>query len=107
MRRNIWLLPSLLVFAALTMGQDSCSESVDKANKAAEDLEKKVEPNKQIDDQVKQLSLGMSIDDVRAQMGPPDDSQVSKSQYGTLQYLYYGQWQLGFTDGVLDSKSKF
>jgi hypothetical protein len=40
-------------------------------------------------------------------MGPPDDSQISKTEFGTTQYLYYGQWQLSFTDGVLDGKSRY
>jgi hypothetical protein len=106
-----YLIPALMVGALLSMGADSCSEDLEEAEKASDKLEKLTEPNKNIDRQVQNVELGMTIDQVRSEMGPPDDQQVSKSQYAgtstTLQYLYYGQWQLGFTDGVLDSKSKF
>jgi outer membrane protein assembly factor BamE (lipoprotein component of BamABCDE complex) len=56
---------------------------------------------------IKRVELGMTQDEVVAIMGKPRDKQRMESEFGTDVSLYYGSWQLNFTDGVLDSKNRF
>lgn len=100
------LILCLGAFAILTQAE-SCSDSIDKANKAADKLDKMSTPNKQIDKQVASIPLGSSEAEVRAKMGKPDSEQEMNSTYSKDVSLYYGQWQLNFTDDKLESKNKY
>jgi hypothetical protein len=105
--RTIALILCVGAFALLSMGADSCADSAKKAEKASSQLEKASTPNKQIDQQVSSIALGSSVADVEAKMGKPDNEQEMNSAYSKDVYLYYGQWQLTFTNDKLDSKNKY
>src|SRR4051812_18525502 len=94
-------------FALLSIGADSCADSAKQAEKASSQIEKSVTPNKQIDQQVASIPLGSSVADVESKMGKPDKEQEMNSSYSKSVFLYYGQWQLSFTNDKLDSKNKY
>lgn len=89
----------------LGIGVTGCTEEVEKE---LDKLERSTTNNKALNRKVAKISLGSSVDSVRAKLGKPDSYQVSKSAgLGKMEFLYYGQWQLGFTNGKLDSKNKY
>lgn len=96
-----------VVIAALLLGAGAvgCSEEVERELNA---IERSTTNNKALNRKVAKIPLGSSIDSVRAELGKPDSYQVSRSAgLGKSEYLYYGQWQLSFTNGTLDSKNKY
>jgi hypothetical protein len=96
---------ALAASAALGAGVAGCTEEVEKE---LDKIERSTTNNKAVNRQIASISLGSSIDTVRAKLGKPDSYQVSKTAgLGKLEYLYYGQWQLSFTNGTLDGKSKY
>ena len=99
-RRFVALLLCVGAFGLLSIGADSCSE-------AADDLEKKTTNNPEINKQVAAVPLGASVAEVEAQLGKPDDRQEFNTSAGKDESLYYGQWQLNFTNGKLESKNKY
>lgn len=89
---------------ALVAGVAGCTEE---AERELEKLERSTTNNKALNREVAGISLGSSIGSVKAKLGKPDDYQVMNSNYGKTEFLYYGQWQLGFENGKLDSKNKY
>jgi hypothetical protein len=57
------------------------------------------------------IYMGEPLQDVLATLGTPDNRQHSESSFEGVtdvsDYLYYGDWQLGFDNGKLDSRSKY
>jgi outer membrane protein assembly factor BamE (lipoprotein component of BamABCDE complex) len=98
-----------LSFAGMSMGASSCAESVEELDKAGDDLEDASGGNdRNYRQKIKQVSLGMTKSEVRSIMGSaPRDKQRMESEFGVTEMWYYGSWQLGFTDGKLDSKNKY
>jgi phage gpG-like protein len=89
----------------LAFAAGGCTEEVEKE---LDKLERSTTNNKALNRKVGAIPLGTSVDQVRAKLGRPDDYQVSKTAgLGKSEYLYYGQWQLSFTDDKLDSKNKY
>jgi outer membrane protein assembly factor BamE (lipoprotein component of BamABCDE complex) len=83
-------------------------KSVAQLDKASDDLDDMTgENDHNYRAKVKSLELGNSKDEVVSIMGKPRDTQRMESEFGTDVSLYYGSWQLNFTDGVLDSKNRF
>lgn len=102
---NRWIVVAIAALATLSFGGVGCSEEVERE---LEKLERSTTNDKALNRKVAKIPLGASLDSVRASLGKPDDYQVSKSAgLGKLEYLYYGQWQLSFTDGKLESKNKY
>jgi hypothetical protein len=90
---------------ALAIGAAGCTEDVEKE---LDQLERSTTNNKALNRKVAKIPLGSSIESVKQKMGKPDNYQVSKTAgLGKSEYLYYGQWQLSFTNGTLDSKNKY
>ncbi|MDQ3724384.1 MAG: hypothetical protein M3335_00600 [Actinomycetota bacterium] len=89
---------------ALAIGVTGCTEE---AERELEKLERSTTNNKAMNRKVAAISLGSSIESVKAKLGKPDNYQVMNSSYGKTEFLYYGQWQLSFEDGKLDSKNKY
>ncbi len=90
---------------ALGVGAAGCTEEVEKE---LDKLERSTTNNRALNRKVAEIPLGASVDSVRAKLGKPDSYQVSKTAgLGKSEYLYYGQWQLAFSDGKLESKSKY
>jgi hypothetical protein len=102
MRR--WSVVGLGVIA-LGVGATGCTEEVEKE---LDKLERSTTNNKSLNRKVASIPLGTSVAAVKSKLGKPDSYQVSKSAgLGKQEYLYYGQWQLAFSNGDLESKSKF
>ena len=100
-----WIVVAIAALATLSLGAVGCSEEVERE---LDKLERSTTNNKALNRKVAKIPLGASLDSVRAKLGKPDNYQVSKSAWlGKLEYLYYGQWQLSFTNGKLDSKNKY
>jgi outer membrane protein assembly factor BamE (lipoprotein component of BamABCDE complex) len=89
---------------ALIAGAASDPE-VKKSVEALEDISG--DNDAQYRNSIRQVELGMTQDEVRSIMGKPRSKQRMESDYGTDVTLYYGSWQLNFTDGVLESKNRF
>ena len=100
-RRALAIAPVLFV---LGVGASGCSEEVERE---LDKLERSTTNNKQMNRKVGAIPLGSSIDSVRSKLGKPESYQVSESSLGKEENLYYGQWQLNFTDGELESKNKY
>lgn len=93
---------ALLALGATVAG---CTEEVEKE---LDKLERSTTNNKALNRKIAKIPLGSSVDSVRSELGKPDSYQVSKTAgLGKSEYLYYGQWQLSFTDGTLESKNKY
>lgn len=60
---------------------------------------------------IPQIALGMTKEQVQQLVGPPEDSQVSRSQYMTLEYWYYDlegkRYQISFADGVVNAINQY
>jgi hypothetical protein len=56
---------------------------------------------------VHQLELGDSRARVIELLGEPRDRQLTHSEFGEHEWLYYGSWQILITDGVVNAKSGF
>jgi hypothetical protein len=56
---------------------------------------------------IQQLQVGDPRSRVIALLGQPRDRQVTRSEFGQHEWLYYGSWQISLTDGVVDAKSRF
>jgi hypothetical protein len=56
---------------------------------------------------VHQLQLGDSRARVIELLGEPRDRQVTHSEFGENEWLYYGSWQILLSDGVVTAKSRF
>lgn len=56
---------------------------------------------------MQQIELGMTKAEVISIAGKPRDVQRMRSELGLDESLYYGSWQLNFTDGVLESKNRY
>jgi hypothetical protein len=56
---------------------------------------------------VHQLELGESRARVIELLGEPRDRQLTHSEFGDHEWLYYGSWQILITDGVVNAKSGF
>lgn len=94
-----------IAVCAVGVGAIGCTEE---AEKELQKLEKSTKNNPAMNRKVGKIPLGAPVDSVRAQLGKPDSYQVSKSAgLGKTEYLYYGQWQLSFTNGKLESKNKY
>jgi hypothetical protein len=92
---------------ALGGGVVGCAESK-KLEKSLDKLERSTTNNRALNREVATIPLGSSIDSVKSKLGRPDNYQVSNTAgLGKTQYLYYGQWQMSFTNGTLDSKNKY
>lgn len=89
---------------ALAIGATGCTEEVEKE---LDKIERSTTNNKSLNRKVAKIPLGTSVQAVKAKLGKPDNYQVSNTSYGKSEYLYYGQWQLAFEDGKLESKSKY
>ena len=89
---------------ALAAGVTGCTEE---AERELEKLERSTTNNKTLNRRVAAIPLGSSVDSVKAKLGKPDNYQVMNNNYGKTEFLYYGQWQLSFEDGRLDSKNKY
>lgn len=67
--------------------------------------------NQKVQVNVSSIHMGDTLADVKAQLGKPDNAQHSVSSYGgttdRTDFLYYGDWQFGFENGRLNSKSKY
>jgi len=82
-----------------------CTEQ---AERELDKIERSTTNNKALNRKIANISLGSSIDSVKAELGRPDNYQVSTTAgLGKSEYLYYGQWQLAFTNGELESKNKY
>lgn len=53
------------------------------------------------------LEYGTPISEVREILGEPDKSQQMHSSQIEIDYLYYGEWQLAFQNGRLESKNRY
>ena len=92
---------AVLAFAGVSMGAESCSESI-------EDLEDVAGENDHpYRAKIRKVQIGMHKPQVLAIMGKPRDRQIMQTAGMKSEYLDYGSWQLTFTDGVLDSKNKY
>lgn len=92
---------ALIACAVLALGALAGCSSLEK-------LEKSTNNNKALNRKIGKIPLGTSVESVRAELGKPDSYQVSKSAgLGKTEYLYYGQWQMAFTNGMLESKNKY
>jgi outer membrane protein assembly factor BamE (lipoprotein component of BamABCDE complex) len=101
MKKKAVMLMLAAAFGVSTMGADSCQE-------ASEDLDDVAgENDSQYRDNVRQVKLGMTRDDVRSIMGPPRDRQTMRSEYGRTDFWYYGTWQITFDQGKVDSKNRY
>ncbi len=101
------MIAAALGLLALAGGVLGCAEA-EKLEKSLDKLEKSTTNNKALNNRVAKISLGTSVDSVKAKLGKPDSYQVSKTAgLGKSEYLYYGQWQLAFTNGKLESKNKY
>jgi hypothetical protein len=89
---------------ALAVGATGCTEE---AERELEKLERSTTNNKALNRKVGAIPLGTSVESVKARLGKPDNYQVMNSSYGKTEFLYYGQWQLSFENGKLDSKNKY
>lgn len=99
------LLIVVLGVVALGVGTTGCTEEVEKE---LDKLERSTTNNKAMNRKVAAIPLGTSLDSVKSKLGKPDSYQVSQSAgLGKQEYLYYGQWQLAFSDGELESKNKY
>lgn len=103
-RRTVGAVLAVAALGVGSMGLAGCTEEVEKE---LDKLEKSTTNNKQLNRKVASIPLGASIEEVKAKLGKPDNYQVMNTQYGKTEYLYYGQWQLSFEDGTLDSKNKY
>lgn len=56
---------------------------------------------------IRQVHLGDTRARVIELLGKPRDRQVTRSEFGRHEWLYYGSWQISLTDGVVDAKSSF
>jgi hypothetical protein len=56
---------------------------------------------------VHRLELGDSRARVIELLGEPRDRQLTHSEFGEHEWLYYGSWQILITDGVVNAKSRF
>lgn len=91
--------------STLGVGTTGCTEEVERE---LDKLERSTTNNRALNREVATIPLGASVDSVRGQLGKPDSFQVSQTAgLGKSEYLYYGQWQLAFTNGKLESKSKY
>lgn len=58
-----------------------------------------------------QIAIGMSKEQVEQLVGPPEDSQVLRSEYATLEYWYYNfggkTYQIGFENGVVNAINQY
>ncbi len=90
--------------ALIAISGSGCTEEVEKE---LDKLERSTTNNKALNRKVAAIPLGTSVESVKAKLGKPDDYQVMNSSYGKSEYLYYGQWQLTFENGTLDSKNKY
>lgn len=100
-----WIVVAVAALTVLSLGTVGCSEEVERE---LDKLERSTTNNKALNRKVAKIALGASLDSVRGKLGKPDNYQVSKSAgLGKLEYLYYGQWQLSFTNGKLESKNKY
>lgn len=88
----------------VAVGAAGCTEE---AERELEKLERSTTNNKALNRKVAAIPLGSSVESVKGKLGKPDDYQVMNSSYGKTEFLYYGQWQLSFEDGKLDSKNKY
>jgi outer membrane protein assembly factor BamE (lipoprotein component of BamABCDE complex) len=95
---------ALVAVTALTFTLAGCTEEVEKE---FDKLERSTTNNKALNKKVASVPLGSSVESVRAKLGKPDSYQVMNNEFGKTEYLYYGQWQLSFEDGQLDSKNKY
>jgi hypothetical protein len=81
-----------------------CGEELEKS---LDKLEKSTKNNKKLNKEIAQIPLGASVDSVKQKLGKPESFQQSESSLGKEENLYYGQWQLNFSDGKLESKNKY
>lgn len=89
----------------LGLGAFGCTEEVERELDA---IERSTTNNKALNRKVAAIPLGTSVEVVKARLGKPDDYQVSTTAgLGKSEYLYYGQWQLAFSNGKLESKNKY
>jgi hypothetical protein len=96
---------ALAVAFLVGVGVTGCTEEIEKELDA---IERSTTNNKALNRKVGRIPLGSSVDSVKAKLGRPDDYQVSKTAgLGKSEYLYYGQWQLSFSNGKLESKNKY
>ncbi len=56
---------------------------------------------------VRQVQLGDTRAEVIRLLGKPRDRQVTRSEFGKSEFVYYGSWQISLADGVVDGKSRF
>ena len=96
-----------MVAMALALMAFMVATQAESCQKATDQLNKSVTPNAAIDAQVSGLALGQSESGVIATMGKPDSTQTMQDTSGTTDELYYGQWQLTFTNSKLDSKNRY
>lgn len=100
-KRIAALLLMGVAFAGVTQAE-SCSDSVDNLNDVAGENDAKYAPK------IAQVKIGMTKAQVVGIMGkPPRDQQKMESADSTSEYIYYGSYQLTFTDDKLDSKNKY
>jgi hypothetical protein len=100
-RRLVVVGPGVVALA----GVSGCTEEIEKE---LDKLERSTTNNKALNRKVAKIPLGSSIDSVRQKLGKPDSYQVSKiAGLGKMEYLYYGQWQLSFTNDKLEGKSRY
>jgi hypothetical protein len=83
---------SWVAFALLALTVSGCGGSGGEAVKSPEAVNR----------QILHLEQGVSVDEVKAQIGEPD----VESTVGSNDELRYGIWQLAFTDGRLNTRSK-
>jgi len=102
MKKRLLITASVL---ALGVGVAGCTEE---AEKELEKLERSTTNNPALNRKVATIALGTSVETVKKKLGKPDNYQVSRTAgLGKTEYLYYGQWQMSFTNGKLDSKNKY
>ena len=106
MVKKLAIVLALGVFALATQAE-SCAESAKDLEKAGDDLERMTEPNPELDAQVRAIPVGSTYDEVVAELGKPDDKQEFHSASYDDVTVYYGQWQLSFSDDKLESKNRY
>jgi hypothetical protein len=62
----------------------------------------------ELDEKILTLSLGMSLENVRKRLGPPEhNEEVFEGTDKPIVALMYGPWELRFRDGELEERTKF
>ncbi len=90
---------------AIAGGAAGCSEDVEKSLKQ---LERAGATNdKALNRKMAKVPIGASIESARKRLGQPDSYESTETGAGKEETLNYGQWRLEFSDGKLESKSKY